>query len=163
MRHLRVLNKYFRRYKYHLILGTLFVTISNIFGVLPAAVIRHALDLVADHIGFYRSLDGFDLQNKVYGLMQLSLLLFAGAVLGLALMKGLFMFFMPILLAWLNPYLAHIFPDLASQSVWPFVLTDLVFASSFIVLGAGFWEKIRCLFVYGEGRSASQAESSTND
>ncbi len=76
---------------------------------------------------------------------------------------GLFMFFVPILLAWLNPYLTHFFPYLASNKLWPLVVTDLVFAASFIVLGAGFWEKVRCLFVHGEGRSASPVESSTND
>lgn len=76
---------------------------------------------------------------------------------------GLFMFFMPILLAWLNPYLAHFFPYLASDKLWLLVVTDMVFAASFIVLGASFWEKIRCLFVHDEGRSVSPAESATND
>jgi len=76
---------------------------------------------------------------------------------------GLFMFFTPILLAWLNPYLTHFFPDLAGHKVWPIVVTDIVFASSFIVLGAGFWEKIRSLFVHGDGRSTSPAASSIND
>lgn len=76
---------------------------------------------------------------------------------------GLFMFFIPVLLGWLNPYLAHFLPDLAGHKLWPVILTDLVFASSFVVLGADFWEKIRCLFVHGSGRSPDPTESSTID
>jgi hypothetical protein len=61
---------------------------------------------------------------------------------------GLFMFFIPLLLGWLQPYLVHFFPAFAGDNMLPFILMDLVFASSFIVLGAGFWEKIRSLFVH---------------
>lgn len=61
---------------------------------------------------------------------------------------GLFMFFLPLLTGWLQPYLVHFFPTIASDNLLPFVLGDLVFASSFIVLGAGFWEKIHGLFIH---------------
>lgn len=61
---------------------------------------------------------------------------------------GLFMFFIPLLTGWLQPYLVHFFPGFSSDSVLPFFLGDLVFGSSFIVLGAGFWEKIQSLFIH---------------
>jgi len=61
---------------------------------------------------------------------------------------GLFMFFVPLLLGWLQPYMAHFFPVLGSGKLLPYFLMDLVFASSFIVLGAGFWEKIQNLFIH---------------
>jgi hypothetical protein len=61
---------------------------------------------------------------------------------------GLFMFFIPLLTGWLQPYLVHFFPAFASDNMLPFILMDLVFASSFIVLGAGFWEKIHSLFIH---------------
>jgi len=61
---------------------------------------------------------------------------------------GLLMFFLPLLIGWLQPYLVHFFPVFASDSMFLFILPDLVFASSFIVLGAGFWEKIHSLFVH---------------
>jgi hypothetical protein len=61
---------------------------------------------------------------------------------------GLFMFFIPLLTGWLQPYLEHFFPAFASDKMLPFILMDLVFASSFIVLGAGFWEKIHSLFIH---------------
>jgi hypothetical protein len=63
---------------------------------------------------------------------------------------GLVLFCIPLLAAWLHPYLAHFFPALIAPKVMvlPAALMDLAFALSFVVLGAGFWEKIRQLFVY---------------
>jgi len=67
---------------------------------------------------------------------------------------GLFMFLTPLALGWLAPYVAHFFPFLASETLAPSVLLDLLFASSFLVLGAEFWEKVRSLFMYGESASS---------
>ena len=63
---------------------------------------------------------------------------------------GLVLFCIPLLTAWLHPYLAHFFPAAVAPQVMvlPAALMDLAFALSFLVLGAGFWEKIRQLFVY---------------
>lgn len=94
MKHLTSLNKYFVKYKWHFLLGSLFVIISNIFGVLPPIVIRHAFDLVKENIAFYRMYEGFDLQNDFYRIFTVGLLVFGVTVLGLAILKGLFMFFM---------------------------------------------------------------------
>src|SRR3972149_3749712 len=93
MKHLRVLNKYFLRYRYRFFLGILFITVSNIFGVLPAAVIRNAFDLVGDNIGFYRSFHGFLLQENIYANLGLGLLLFGLIIILLAVIKGIFLFF----------------------------------------------------------------------
>jgi len=73
---------------------------------------------------------------------------------------GLFMFFIPLLLGWLGPYAAHFFTPFAHGSLAPAIFFDLVFASSFIVLGAGFWEKIRSLFVYETPGSAETSRAS---
>ena len=94
MKHLRHLNKYFWKYRYRLILGVLFVAFSNIFGVLPPQVIRHAFDLVKENIGFYQSMEGFELQGRYYGLFSSLLLMFGITVLLLAMIKGIFMFLM---------------------------------------------------------------------
>ncbi len=61
---------------------------------------------------------------------------------------GTLMFLTPLALGWLAPYAVHFFPALASKTVWPAFILDLTFAASFFVLGAGFWEKMRNLFVY---------------
>lgn len=94
MKQLAVLNKYFLRYRWHLLLGTLFVSLSNYFRVLQPQLIREALDLVVENIGLYHLLNGFDLQNELYGMLGQTLLLFGGLVLLFALIMGLFMYFM---------------------------------------------------------------------
>jgi len=94
MKDLAYLNKFFFKYKWRLIPGVLFVIISNIFAVLSAQVIRMAFDLVTDNIGTYQLFSGFSRQSTVYSIFGTSLFLFGLLVLALALMRGLFLFFM---------------------------------------------------------------------
>ncbi|MGF7082614.1 ABC transporter ATP-binding protein [Mucilaginibacter sp. UYCu711] len=94
MKHLAYLNKFFIKYKWHLIPGVLFVIIANIFSILPAQVIRFAFDLVTENIGTYQLFAGFDRQAMIYDIFGSSLLLFGTLVLALSLASGLFTFFM---------------------------------------------------------------------
>ena len=70
MKHLAYLNKYFYKYRYRFILGIAFVTISNVFAVLPPQVIRYAFDLVKDNIAYYNLYDGFALQASIYSVFS---------------------------------------------------------------------------------------------
>ena len=94
MKDLAYLNKFFYKYRWRLIPGVLFVIISNIFAVLPAQVIRVAFDLVTENIGAYQLFAGFNRQNMIYDIFGSSLMLFGILVLVLALLRGLFLFFM---------------------------------------------------------------------
>lgn len=94
MKDLAYLNKFFYKYRWRLIPGILFVIISNIFGVLPAQVVRVAFDLVNENISTYQLFSGFDRQNIIYDIFGASLLLFGVLVLVLAILRGLFLFFM---------------------------------------------------------------------
>ncbi|HEY8929878.1 MAG TPA: ABC transporter ATP-binding protein [Mucilaginibacter sp.] len=94
MKDLAYLNKFFYKYRWRLIPGVLFVIISNIFGVLPAQVIRVAFDLVTENIAMYRLFSGFHRQDMIYSIFGSSLFLFGTLVLVLALLRGLFLFFM---------------------------------------------------------------------
>jgi ATP-binding cassette subfamily B multidrug efflux pump len=94
MKDLAYLNKFFYKYRWRLIPGILFVIISNIFGVLPAQVIRIAFNLVTENISTYQLFSGFDRQRVIYDIFGSSLLLFGALVLILALLRGLFLFFM---------------------------------------------------------------------
>jgi ATP-binding cassette subfamily B multidrug efflux pump len=94
MKDLAYLNKFFYKYRWRLIPGVLFVIISNIFGVLPAQVIRVAFDLVTENIALYRLFSGFNRQDLIYQIFGSSLFLFGILVLVLALLRGLFLFFM---------------------------------------------------------------------
>ncbi|WP_345214102.1 ABC transporter ATP-binding protein [Mucilaginibacter gynuensis] len=94
MKHLAYLNKFFYKYRWRLIPGIIFVVISNIFAVLPAQVIRVAFDLVTENIATYKLYSGFNRQHIVYDIFGSSLFLFGVLVLVLALIRGLFLFFM---------------------------------------------------------------------
>ncbi|QBQ40675.1 ABC transporter ATP-binding protein [Sphingobacterium psychroaquaticum] len=94
MKELAYLNKYFYKYRWQVIPGVLFVIISNYFGILPAKVIREAFDLVKENIDLYRLYDGFERQDLVYKVFGSSLLFFGVVVLVLALLRGIFLFFM---------------------------------------------------------------------
>ena len=94
MKPLAYLNKFFFRYKWHLLLGILFVSLSNYFRVLQPQMIREALDLVIENIGFFQLFNGFETQKDLYISLGQSLLFFGGLVLLLALLMGIFMYFM---------------------------------------------------------------------
>lgn len=93
MKDLAYLNKFFVKYRWRLIPGVIFIVISNIFKVLPAQVIREALDLVTENIGVYHLFAGFNRQGMIYDIFGASLLLFGVLVLVLSLISGLFLFF----------------------------------------------------------------------
>lgn len=101
-RHLKALNKYFVKYKWRLILGIIFIAISNVMAVVPAQVIRYLLDFVGDnikqtgtrvlphenwflHMAFSWISDAKLIHVVAYG---------GALLLLLALLKGFFMFLM---------------------------------------------------------------------
>lgn len=94
MKHLRYLNKFFLKYRWHLLGGIAFVFISNYFRVLQPQMIGEALDLVVENVGLFRLYDGFALQNELYMLLGRTLLYFGFLVLLLAILMGVFMYFM---------------------------------------------------------------------
>ncbi|PWK24497.1 ATP-binding cassette subfamily B protein [Arcicella aurantiaca] len=73
-------------------MGTLFTFISNLFGVVPAQIVRYALDLVKETIDLYFLFDGFKLQSSIYEFFAFSILLYGLMILVLALLKGFFLF-----------------------------------------------------------------------
>ena len=94
MKNLAYLNKFFYKYRWRLLPGIIFVIISNLFAVLPAKVIRLAFDLVNENISIFRLFNGFERQDMLIQVFNYSLLLFGGIVLMLALLRGIFLFFM---------------------------------------------------------------------
>ncbi len=94
MRELSYLNKYFLKYKWHLLIGTIFVVGSNYFRVLQPRVIREALDLVLENISMYHLYEGFEAQQQLYKILGSTLLFFGLLVLLLAFIMGVFMYFM---------------------------------------------------------------------
>jgi ATP-binding cassette subfamily B multidrug efflux pump len=94
VKQLAYLNKYFLKYRWRLLLGAVFVLASNFFGVLQPQMIREALDLVIENISLYQSLEGFAAQQIVFKQLGLVLFYFGVYVLLLAILMGIFMYFM---------------------------------------------------------------------
>lgn len=61
---------------------------------------------------------------------------------------GLVMFVLPLIEAWLVPYLNVAFPGLNDlrPMEWSW---DIILIASFFVLGGDFWDKFRALFIHG--------------
>ena len=92
MKHLRSLNKYFSQYKWKLLLGVFFVVGSNIFRVLQPQYIRDALDNVISSLQLLKE-PGADTQ-AIMSTVASDLLFFALIVVGLAILMGIFMYYM---------------------------------------------------------------------
>jgi ATP-binding cassette, subfamily B, multidrug efflux pump len=92
MKELQYLNKYLIKYKWHLLLGLGFVIISNIFQIIPAQMVRYAIDLVVDNIRLYRSFNGLEIQNEFFSVFAKSILICAAIILIMALLRGFFLY-----------------------------------------------------------------------
>ncbi|MEY5046788.1 MAG: hypothetical protein RLZZ175_147 [Bacteroidota bacterium] len=93
MKELLYLNKYFLKYKWHLLLGIIFVIASALFNVMPAQLVRKSFNLITEQLKEYYKLKGTDkeiyfLETFDYHILKYSLL-----ILGMALIKGIFLFF----------------------------------------------------------------------
>jgi len=93
MKELKYLNKYLLKYKWHLILGLVFVIISNIFQIYPAQMVRYSIDLVTDNIRLYHSLQNTDAQQGFFAVFSKSILFYVVLILVMALLRGIFLYF----------------------------------------------------------------------
>lgn len=71
---------------------------------------------------------------------------------------GLVMFVLPLLEAWLIPYLEAAFPGLAELRPMEWIW-DVILIASFFVLGGDFWDKFRALFIHGATANFPNRES----
>lgn len=93
MKELSYLNKYLLKYKWHLVLGLVFVIISNAFQILPAPLVRLSIDLVIDNLKMYHSFDKTSLQEEFFSNIAWQIFILAILTLAMALLRGLFLYF----------------------------------------------------------------------
>ena len=84
MKHLAYLNKYLLKYRMLILLGSVFILISNLFALYPAEFVRKALDAVLIYTE----------QNTTGVNIQQILIKYVLLIIAFALLKGLFMFLM---------------------------------------------------------------------
>ena len=107
MKSLQYLNKYLWKYRYQLILGVVFIGISNVFAIYPPQIVSEAIDAVANSAEIQEIVGDEELPTKVNATkdtlltpyikdlaLKTKLIVFAALVLLMALLKGVFTFFM---------------------------------------------------------------------
>ncbi len=95
MKELKSLNKYLIKYKWRLIIGGFFIICANWFNLYPAKIFRTAIDKVIETLHNYNVISGSSiLEGDIYQDLVKSLLLFGVLLFGIALIKGVFTFFM---------------------------------------------------------------------
>ncbi|MFC3416802.1 ABC transporter ATP-binding protein [Algoriphagus hitonicola] len=86
------LNKYLYKYKGLLLLGILFTVISNIFVIIPAQLVRLAIDYVVESFSIFRPLELGGLGESAQEIFLNFVLVFGVLILAMALLRGFFLF-----------------------------------------------------------------------
>ncbi len=93
MKHLFTLNKYFAKYKWHLLLGILCVSLSKYFSVLVPQTIRKALDFVFEKVEANKNAE-VQLSDSFLDLYGNEIMLFSAKLIGFSILMGIFMYLM---------------------------------------------------------------------
>jgi ATP-binding cassette, subfamily B, multidrug efflux pump len=73
-------------------MGAIFTIISNVFQIIPAQLVRYAIDLVEDNIKIYKALEGLEGQASFELIINKSIVFYGILILIFALTRGLFLF-----------------------------------------------------------------------
>jgi len=88
LKNLLYLNKYFIKYKWHLIGGILFVIAANYFAILIPQILRDSIDFIFDEIKEGKA------NNSKFSELNKQIMWFVALVMGVAILRGIFMYFM---------------------------------------------------------------------
>ena len=86
------LNKYLYKYKGLLLLGILFTVISNIFVIIPAQLVRLAIDYVVESKTFFQPLSTGGMGDEARDVFLGYVVIFGVLILVMALLRGFFLF-----------------------------------------------------------------------
>jgi len=94
MSSLKHLNKYFLKYKFHLLGGFIFIVFSNIFAIYPAQVTRFTIDYLHEAVWLNNQAHGANFKALLLSQFFEAFFLFFLIIIATTLIKGVFMFFM---------------------------------------------------------------------
>ncbi|MDI1324578.1 MAG: ABC transporter ATP-binding protein [Algoriphagus sp.] len=92
MKSLWRINKYLYKYKGLLLLGIVFTVISNIFVIIPAQLVRLAIDYVVESFSLYRPLAKGGLGESAQEIFLQFVFVLGMLILAMALLRGFFLF-----------------------------------------------------------------------
>lgn len=107
MTELQYLNKFLLQHKGYLLWGVFFVIVSTIFQIIPGQLVRHAIDLVTENIRVYRSFEGLEIQNRFFNAFAFGILIYAGLILLMALLRGFFLYLVRQTLIVMSRYIEY--------------------------------------------------------
>tara|TARA_R110002020_G_scaffold296313_4_gene511874 strand:- start:3900 stop:5687 length:1788 start_codon:yes stop_codon:yes gene_type:complete len=87
------LNKYLYKYKGLILLGIVFTVISNIFVIIPAQLVRLAIDYVVESFSIYKPLEQGGMGEQAQDIFLKFVVVFGVLILVMALLRGVFLFF----------------------------------------------------------------------
>nr|WP_262918599.1 ABC transporter ATP-binding protein [Belliella filtrata] len=80
------------KYKGYLLLGILFTVISNVFVIIPAQLVRIAIDYVVESFSYYNLFNEGDLGSFARNFFMKFVFIFGVLILAMALLRGFFLF-----------------------------------------------------------------------
>ncbi len=92
MKELKYLNKYLYKYRFRILVGVVFICVSNVFQIMPASLVRHSFDLMEETYQEYSLLHGFEERSKLAELFISSAFLYGSIILLMVVLRGIFLF-----------------------------------------------------------------------
>jgi len=86
------LNKYLYKYKGLLLLGIFFTVISNIFVIIPAQLVRLAIDYVVESFSIFKPIQLGGMGEEAQEIFLKFIFIFGLLILVMALLRGFFLF-----------------------------------------------------------------------
>lgn len=92
MKALSYLNKYLYKYKYRLLLGVLFIILSNLFGVIQGPIIRNVIDELTNSYQQYQHFPSPEKKEVFKAQFIHNTMVYGLLILGMTLVSGLFLY-----------------------------------------------------------------------
>ncbi len=92
MKELKYLNKYLYKYRFRILVGVVFICVSNVFQIMPASLVRHSFDLMEETYREYSLLNGFEERSRLAELFVSSAFLYGSIILLMVVLRGIFLF-----------------------------------------------------------------------
>lgn len=124
MKALQYLNKYLYKYRLRLILGVIFVIISNILQIIPASLVRHALDLMSESYDLLQYYKDTDVRDIIEDSFISSALLYGLIILLMVVLRGIFLFFTRQTIIVVSRLIEY---DLKNEIYWHYQTLPLAF------------------------------------
>ena len=93
MKSLKYLNQYLWTYRYRLLVGAIFVTLSNYFSIVPVEYIREVFDILTEQLRDLDVITDPKEKNSFFDRLSNEIIYYTVLLLAMALLRGIFLYF----------------------------------------------------------------------